>query len=80
LLLLQGGKPYGFFSLINEFMMERPDEGMESIWHGAEPQLLSQLFSQGLPFSGKIWRGHRQLHPEATVQTAVAEMLGDDLE
>ncbi|MFZ2446697.1 MAG: radical SAM protein [Syntrophobacteraceae bacterium] len=29
-----------FFSRINEFLIERPDEYMEIIWHGGEPLLL----------------------------------------
>jgi uncharacterized protein len=43
-----------FFSRINEFLLERPDEQMEVIWHGGEPLLLGpDYFAQALYFQEK---------------------------
>ncbi|MEW6387084.1 MAG: radical SAM protein [Thermodesulfobacteriota bacterium] len=43
-----------FFSRINEFLLERREEGMEVIWHGGEPLLLGpDYFYQALHFQEK---------------------------
>ena len=43
-----------FFSSINEFLLNRPDEQMEVIWHGGEPLLLGpDYFGQALHFQEK---------------------------
>lgn len=43
-----------FFSRVNEFLLERPDERMEIIWHGGEPLLLGPgYFSKALSFQQK---------------------------
>ncbi|MBI2267516.1 MAG: SPASM domain-containing protein [Armatimonadetes bacterium] len=43
-----------FFCRINEFLLERPQEHMEIIWHGGEPLLLGpDFFSQALSFQEK---------------------------
>ena len=37
-----------FFRRVNEFLVERPQEEMEIIWHGGEPLLLGPGYSNGL--------------------------------
>lgn len=54
-----------FFSRINEFLLERPGEEMEVIWHGGEPLLLGlDYFVQALHFQEKHCpqTGHRIRH------------------
>ena len=58
-----------FFQRANEFLVERPQEEMEIIWHGGEPLLLGPgYFERALGVSGKALRRdrqpHRALHPE----------------
>ena len=43
-----------FFSRIDEFLKERPQETMEIIWHGGEPLLLGpEYFEHALDFQQK---------------------------
>jgi len=43
-----------FFSRVNEFLGERPEEQMEIVWHGGEPLLLgADYFAQALQFQEK---------------------------
>lgn len=43
-----------FFSRIDEFLKERPDETMEIIWHGGEPLTLGpEYFEHALRFQKK---------------------------
>ena len=62
-----------FFRRVNEFLLERPQEEMEIIWHGGEPLILGPgYFERALLLSGKTLlpnrrpdRAHRpeQPHP-----------------
>ena len=43
-----------FFSRVNEFLRERPEEQMEIVWHGGEPLLLGvDYFTRALQFQEK---------------------------
>ena len=47
-----------FFQRVNEFLVERPQEEMEIIWHGGEPLLLGPgYFERALIYQEKHWAG-----------------------
>lgn len=69
-----------FFHRVNEFLLERPEETMEIVWHGGEPLVLGpDYFLQAYDFQQKLCAktGHRVRHAIQTNLTLFSKRFAD---